>query len=311
MTNDPFLYQPQKRILITGGTGFIGGALCWQLLAAGHSLCLLSRNPQATGIRFQSKVRAFSSWQDLSSKEEFDVIINLAGSPVAGPRWSDARKKALLASRTGTTEELLGWLARAWHKPRVLINGSATGYYGSRGDEALNENAGTQNEFISQLYREWEAAACKAEVFGLRVVRLRLGLVFGPGGALPKLLLPFYPGLGGRIGDGQQVISWIHRDDVLTVIAQAINDPTFNGAYNLSAPEAVSQAQFAQTAARLLRRPGFITTPVWLIDTLAGEMGALFTKGQRAIPKRLLDAGYRFKYPDLQSALQAHIKGCN
>ncbi|AMC35200.1 TIGR01777 family oxidoreductase [Janthinobacterium sp. B9-8] len=309
MTSNPFLSLPQQRILITGGTGFIGGALCEHLLAAGHSLCLLSRNSQATNIRFQSKVRAFSSWEDLSYKEEFDVIINLAGSPVAGPRWSDARKKALLASRIGTTEGLLGWLARANHKPKVLINGSAIGYYGCRGDEALDENAGTQKEFMSQLCSEWEAAACKAEAFGLRVVRLRLGLVFGPGGALPKLLLPFYFGLGGRMGDGLQVISWIHRDDVLAVIAQAINDPQLSGAYNLSAPEAVSQAQFAQTAARLLRRPRFFTTPAWLIDTLAGEMGALFTKGQRVIPKRLLDAGYRFKYPDLQSALQAQIKG--
>jgi hypothetical protein len=307
MTSNPFFSLPQQRILITGGTGFIGTKLTEQLLAAGHSLCLYSRHPQATHSRFQGRVRAFSSWQALSSNEEFDAVINLAGSPVVGPRWSAARKKILLASRVATTEGLLGWLARAAHKPSVLINGSAIGYYGCRGDEPLDENAGPQDEFMSQLCREWEAAACQAEAFGLRVVRLRLGLVFGPGGALPKLLMPYYFGLGGRMGDGRQVISWIHRDDVLAIISQALSDSRFNGAYNLTAPEAPTQAQFAQTAASLLHRPSFFNTPAWLIDALAGEMGALFTKGQRIIPQRLLDAGYRFKYPDLVSALQAQL----
>ncbi|MDW5418071.1 TIGR01777 family oxidoreductase [Iodobacter sp. CM08] len=307
MSSNPFLNGPQQSILITGGTGFIGAELTEQLLVAGHSLCLYSRNPLAANSRFQGRVRAFSSWDALSTNEKFGAVINLAGSPVVGPRWSAARKQVLLASRVATTQGLLGWLARAAHKPSVLINGSAIGYYGCRGDEPLDESASPQNEFMSQLCSEWEAAACKAETFGLRVVRLRLGLVFGPGGALPKLLMPYYFGLGGRMGDGRQVISWIHRDDVLAIIAQALCDSRFNGAYNLTAPEAPTQAQFAQTAARLLHRPSFFTTPAWLIDALAGEMGALFTKGQRVIPQRLLDAGYSFKYPDLVSALQAQL----
>ena len=306
-----------QHILVTGGTGFIGTALVQQLLAAGHSVSLFSRQPAAAAAKFNAmtgtkgKVSAFSNWDELTNAQVFDAVINLAGSPVVGPRWSAARKAVLLSSRVGTTEGLMSWIARAEQKPAVLINGSAIGYYGCRGDEPLDENAPAQDEFMSELCQKWEAAALKAEAFGVRVVRLRLGLVFcshdAKGGALPKLIAPYYFGLGGRMGDGQQVMSWIHRDDVIAVIMRAMSDITMQGAYNLTAPEAPTQAQFAKAVGEALHRPTFLVTPACMIDTLAGEMGALFTKGQRVVPKKLLAEGYRFKYPDLNSALNVYL----
>ncbi|MGL4995320.1 MAG: TIGR01777 family oxidoreductase [Deefgea sp.] len=306
-----------QNVLITGGTGFIGGELVKQLLAAGNRVSLFSRQPAAAIAKFngtegaKGKVSAFATWDELASDAHFDAVINLAGTPVVGPRWSAARKQVLLDSRVGTTEGLLSWIARASHKPSVLINGSAIGYYGCRDDEPLDESAPAQDEFMSELCQKWEAAALKAEDFGVRVVRLRLGLVFcshdDKGGALPKLITPYYFGLGGKMGDGQQVMSWVHRDDVIAVIFRAINDINMSGAYNLTAPEAPTQAQFAKAVGQALHRPTFIATPACIIDTLAGEMGALFTKGQRVIPKKLLDEGYSFKYPTLESALDAYI----
>lgn len=308
MNQNPFASLPEQRLLVTGGTGFIGRALVGQLLAAGHIVMLYSRQPGAAKSCFQGRVGAFSRWDELSDTEHFDAIINLAGAPVVGPRWSAARKQALLDSRVGTTAGLLGWLARARHKPAVLVNGSAIGYYGCRGDEEIDESADSPaGEFQAQLCREWEAEAIKAEAFGIRVVRLRLGLVFGPGGAFPKLLLPFRLGVGGRMGDGRQVMSWVHRDDVLAVIARAIANPGMQGAYNLTAPQALTQGEFAALAARLLHRPNLFATPAWLIDGLAGEMGALFTRGQRVVPRRLQDEGYVFLYPDLEKALADYL----
>lgn len=301
----------QQTALVTGGTGFIGTEMVKQLLAAGYQVKLYSRQPAAAMAKFNGQVSAFSRWDELSNEAQFDVVINLAGSPVVGPRWSAARKQVLLDSRVGTTEGLLSWIARANVKPKVLVNGSAIGYYGCRGDEALDETAPPQDEFMSELCQKWEAAASKAQDYGVRVVRLRLGLVFcsydDKGGALPKLIMPYYFGLGGRMGDGQQVMSWVHRDDVITVIWRAIKESTMQGAYNMTAPEAPTQAQFAKAVGQALNRPTFLVTPACVIDTLAGEMGALFTKGQRVVPKRLLDEGYIFKYPSLESVLKSYL----
>jgi uncharacterized protein (TIGR01777 family) len=306
-----------QHILVTGGTGFIGAQLLKQLLAAGHRVSLFSRQPAAAMAKFngtdgaKGKVSAFSNWSELPDDAQFDAVVNLAGTPVVGPRWSAARKQVLLDSRVGTTEGLMSWIARASVKPSVLVNGSAIGYYGCRGDEALDESAPPQDEFMSELCQKWEAAALKAEDFGLRVVRLRLGLVFcshdDKGGALPKLIAPYYFGVGGKMGDGHQVMSWVHRDDVIAVILRALHDSSLSGAVNMTAPEAPTQAQFAKAVGQALHRPTFIATPACVIDTLAGEMGALFTKGQRVVPKKLLDAGYVFKYPTLDSALKAYL----
>lgn len=304
-----FTQMPKQHVLVTGGTGFIGSELVKQLLAAGHQVTILSRKPAQAVQSFGQapQLAAVADFAQIAADAAISAVVNLAGSPVVGPRWSAARKQVLRDSRVGTTQRLNAWLAQAAHKPAVLVNGSAIGYYGCRGDEALDENAGTQNEFMSDLCREWEEAAVKAEALGVRVVRLRLGLVFGPGGAFPKLLLPFKLGVGGRMGDGRQVMSWVHRNDVLAVIARAIANPTMSRAYNMTAPHALTQAEFAALAAKLLHRPNLFVTPACVLELLLGEMAALFTKGQRVVPKRLLDEGYQFEFATLEAALRDEL----
>lgn len=295
-----------RRVLVTGGTGFIGEALVRQLLDAGHEVTLLSRDPLRAAYLFQGRARCIASLDALSPATAFDAVINLAGAPIAGGRWTARRKAALLQSRIGTTEALIAWLGRARQRPAVLINASAIGYYGNRLDGApVDESTGPQDEFMSTLCQRWEAAAARVDALDVRRVVLRFGVVFGAGGALPMLLLPFRMFAGGRMGNGTQVMSWIHRDDVLALIARALADPQYKGAYNAVAPDAQPQAEFARLAGQVLRRPVWLHLPAWPIRLLAGEMAELFVGGQRVVPQRLLAAGFRFRYSTLRDALRA------
>ncbi|WP_330205784.1 TIGR01777 family oxidoreductase [Pseudomonas sp. AM14(2022)] len=304
-TSNPFVGSAFKRVLITGGTGFIGEALVHQLLDAGHSISVLTRDPLSAAALFNGRVRCMHSLGELSHDETFDVVINLAGAPVAGPRWSSKRQAQLLASRVGTTEALMTWLKNTEHKPALWIQASAIGFYGVRdASENLDEHASKGDGFMAELCARWEAAAQPATEFGVRQVVLRLGVVFGPGGALTPLLLPFRLGFGGRMGDGRQIMSWVHRDDVLQVIARAFNDDSLRGTYNMVAPETVSQAAFAEQAGKVLKRPVWFHIPAAPVRALAGEMAQLFFDGQRVVPQRLTEAGYTFRYPTLDAALR-------
>ncbi|QDQ26521.1 TIGR01777 family protein [Chitinimonas arctica] len=301
---NPFAALPHQRILVTGGTGFIGEALLGQLLAAGHAVTLLARDPLKAAYQFQARVGCVNTLEQLHAGERFDAIINLAGAPVVGPRWSPARKAKLLASRLGCTEGLLAWLKRAEHKPSVWIQASAIGFYGVRPPaEALDEDSSPGEGFMSELCRRWEDCAQAATGHGLRLVTLRLGLVFGHGGALPSLLRPFRLGLGGRMGNGLQMMSWIHLDDVLALVAAGLGNGQMQGVYNAVAPESVSQAEFARMAARLLHRPNWMPVPAAPVRLLLGEMAQLFFDGQQVRPKRLLAAGFNYRHPTLRSAL--------
>jgi uncharacterized protein (TIGR01777 family) len=303
--SNPFAGGAFKRVLITGGTGFIGEALVNQLLDAGHSFSVLTRDPLSAANLFNGRVRCVHSFSELSHDEAFDVVINLAGAPVAGPRWTAKRQAQLLASRVGTTEALMTWLKNTKQKPALWIQASAIGFYGVRdANESLDEHASKGEGFMAELCARWEAAAQPATEFGVRQVVLRLGVVFGPGGALTPLLLPFRLGFGGRMGDGQQILSWVHRDDVLQVIARAFNDDTLRGTYNMVAPETVSQAAFAEQAGKVLKRPVWFHVPAAPVRALAGEMAQLFFDGQRVVPQRLTEAGYTFCYPTLDAALR-------
>ncbi|WP_432719442.1 TIGR01777 family oxidoreductase [Jeongeupia wiesaeckerbachi] len=297
-----FAGLPHQRVLVTGGTGFIGEALLNQLVAAGHAVTVLTRRPLDAAYLFQGRVRSIASLAQLHAAERFDVVINLAGAPVIGPRWSPARKAVLLASRMRTTDALLAWLARAEQAPAVWVQASAIGFYGVRpGDELLSERSAAGSGFMSELCQRWEARAGQAG--GVRQVVLRLGLVFGHGGALPPLLLPYRLGVGGRVGSGAQVMSWIHLDDVLALIARSIVDPTLRGVYNAVAPEAVSQAEFASMVGGLLGRPVWLALPAGLLRRVLGEMAQLLVDGQRVSPQRLLAQGYVFRYATLREAL--------
>jgi uncharacterized protein (TIGR01777 family) len=303
--SNPFADGAYKRVLITGGTGFIGEALVNQLLDAGHSVSVLTRDPLSAANLFNGRVRCVHSFSELSHDEAFDVVINLAGAPVAGPRWSPKRQAQLLASRVGTTEALMTWLKNTKQKPTLWIQASAIGFYGVRdASESLDEHASQGDGFMAELCAGWEAAAQPATEFGVRQVVLRLGVVFGPGGAFTPLLLPFRLGFGGRMGDGQQIMSWVHRDDVLQVIARAFNDENLRGTYNMVAPETVSQAAFAEQAGKVLKRPVWLHIPATPVRAMAGEMAQLFFDGQRVVPQRLTEAGYTFRYPTLDAALR-------
>ncbi|MCF6282973.1 MAG: TIGR01777 family oxidoreductase [Candidatus Polarisedimenticolaceae bacterium] len=292
------------KILITGGTGFIGTPLCHKLLAAGHTLTVLSRSASRVKERCGRSVTALQSLESLSAEDSFDAIINLAGEPIADARWSEARKVQLMESRIGITQQLIDYIKRAKQKPSVLISGSAVGYYGDSGDQPLDESSPFHDEFTHHLCHDWEAAASKAEAEGVRLCLLRTGLVVGRnGGFLAKMLLPFKLCLGGRLGDGKQWMSWVHLDDLVNLILHLLNHSELDGPFNGTAPNPVSNAEFTRTLAHSLHRIAPIPIPAITLKVAMGEMSRLLLTGQRVMPKRALDSGFKFQFEQLSSAL--------
>ncbi|MFZ6749899.1 TIGR01777 family oxidoreductase [Undibacterium sp. Ren11W] len=307
-----------ENVLVTGATGFIGQQLVRALIADGQRVTVLSRNPKHATLRFDAKVNSISAMSELPNNYPLDVIINLAGARILGWRWTEKRKAELRRSRVALTDSILAWIARAKQKPRLLLSASAIGYYGIQepGDQReLTEESPPQAIFMSQLCQEWEAAAHAASQYSVHVKCMRFGVVLGQQGALPMMLLPIKLGLGGALGRGTQWQSWIHVEDVLRGIAhlctreqQADAGHIDDGAYNFSAPECVTQKQFSQTAARILGRPCFMPTPGWPMRLALGEQAELLLEGQRVTPSRLQAQGFRFAYPDLESALKSLLK---
>ncbi|ONR67822.1 TIGR01777 family protein [Burkholderia cenocepacia] len=302
---NPFAGQRPGNVLVTGGTGFIGETLVNQLLDAGHTVTLLARDPLRAAYLFQGRVRSVTSVEQLQPHARFDTVINLAGAPVLGARWSKRRQALLLASRVGVTQALMRWVETAEAKPRTWIQASAIGYYGVRpGDERLDERSGAGTGFMSALCRQWEAAAAPHARHGVRAVVLRLGVVFGPGGALRPMLLPHYFGLGGRFGDGAQVLSWIHRDDVLRIVARAMSQAGMHGVYNAVAPVPLTQRAFVQIVSKVLRRRAWLHVPAAPLRAAMGEMAELLLDGQRVVPARLHQDGFMFRFPTAEHALR-------
>ena len=306
-----------EQVLVTGGTGFIGQLLVRALLRDGQQVTLLTRNPKQSAWLFNGAVSCISSICELPANRRIDVIINLAGARVLGWRWNEKRKAELRASRIKLTEAVVNWIAAAEHKPRLLLSASAIGFYGTQaiGDDAiLDENSPPHAMFMSQLCQEWEAASAKARQHGVQVGCMRFGLVLGEQGALPMMLLPIRLGMGGALGSGRQWLSWIHVQDVLRGIAHlwqlseapGRSEPgtlPVHGAYNFTTPDTVSQKQFSQTAAKVWHRPCFLPTPGWPMRLALGEQADLLLEGQRVHPLRLPESGFRYAFPDLQSAL--------
>ena len=304
---------PRHRILVTGGTGFLGQALCSMLLAQGHRLTLWARSKAKVSQIYGNALNSVTALSDLGPDDAFDAILNLAGEPVLGPRWSEARKQVLHGSRSGVTQALVDWVAAARHRPAWLLSASAIGYYGvqAAGDPAaLSEEAPPQAIFMSELCQRWERTAQGMAAHGVAVTAMRLGVVMGRQGALPKMLQPFRLGLGVQMGGGDQMLSWIHLDDVLGAVQHLINQWQANpakppaGAYNFTAPHPVSQREFTRTACTVLRRPLSVPVPAALLGLMLGEQAALLTEGQRVIPQRLLTEGYRFRFERFDAALR-------
>jgi hypothetical protein len=292
------------RILITGGTGLIGRRLCKALLAEGHELTVLSRKPETVPSKCGSGVHAISSLSEWLPAQTFDAVVNLAGEPIVDQRWTDKRKQLLLDSRVALTEELIGRIAAAERKPAVLLSGSAIGYYGGRGEEALDETSAAGTDFPARLCVAWEAAARKAEDLGVRVCLQRTGLVLSTeGGLLGRMIPPFKLGMGTRVGDGKQWMSWIHIEDLIAIMLRLLRDELMRGPYNATSPQPVTNAEFTRSLASVLHRPAPFVAPAALLKLSMGESASLLLEGQRVLPKRLLAAQCRFVHPDLANAL--------
>lgn len=291
-------------ILITGGTGFIGHALAKTLIEQSHAVTVLSRSPDKVANICGAGVHALGSLSQLKAEDSFQVIINLAGAPIVDARWSEDRKQLIRASRIDLTEHLITCIDRMNIKPDLLISGSAIGYYGDQGDTVLTEQSTPYEDFSQQLCADWESAAKQAEQFGVRVCLIRTGLVIADdGGFLQKMLPPFRLGLGGRLGDGRQWMSWVHRRDWINIALTMITESTMQGVYNATAPNPVTNAEFTRILAQCLKRPALLPVPAWLLKILLGEMSQLVLGSQRVMPERLLTQGFKFQYEELAAAL--------
>jgi len=273
---------------------------------------VLSRRPRHAAWVLEGQARCIASMDELPANTHIDVVVNLAGARVLGWRWSAARKTQLLHSRVALTQTVVDWIAQTAHKPRLLLSASAIGYYGiqARGDAAgLGEDSPPQPIFMSQLCQQWEAAAHAAQAHGTRVVCFRLGLVLGHGGPLPMMLMPIRLSLGGPLGHGQQSFSWIHVQDVLRAMAHVwqqadVAAQDVSGAWNFTASEVPTQAQFTRTAAQVLHRPAFVPVPALPVRWALGEQADLLLEGQRVLPARLQATSFVFTHPTLRSALE-------
>ena len=291
------------KILITGGTGLIGRHLIPRLLTLGHTVCVVTRSPEKARQTLDPRVELWPGLQNMSSLDGIDAVINLAGEPIADKRWTAQQKQKLCDSRWGMTQRISDLIQASATPPSVLISGSATGYYGDLGEVVVTEEEPPHNEFTHKLCARWEQIACTAQGEHTRVCLLRTGVVLAPkGGILAKLLPPFRLGLGGPIGNGRQYLAWIHIDDMVNGILWLL-DNELRGPFNMVSPYPVRNEQFAHALGHALHRPAILRVPATAIRLLMGESSVLVLGGQRALPKRLEEAGFAFRWYDLEEAL--------
>lgn len=293
------------QILLTGGTGLVGRALCRHFSQQGHSLIVLRRDPgKVAGLC--SGARGIGSLDELSASDPVDAVINLAGAPIADRPWTKGRRRMLRESRIDLTRNLVDWMGQRNQALGVLLSASATGWYGDRGEEQLDEtSAAPVADFASQLCSDWEAEVMRAAELGTRVACLRFAPVLAAdGGMLARLLPVFRLGLGGRLGNGQQWMPWIHLDDLVRLFDHLLSNDSCQGVYNACSPMPVRNAEFTRTLAQTVRRPAIFPAPAWLLRLALGEMSILLTGGQHVMPKRTADSGFDWQYPELSAALQ-------
>lgn len=290
-------------VVVTGGTGFVGRSLIASLAAAGHAAVSITRDP----LRASGEAVGWSSLE--AAVGAADAVVHLAGEPIAAGRWTAARKARIRASRVETTRKLVDAMAAGESRPSVLVSASAVGYYGPHGDEVLDETAPAGSDFLAEVCRAWEAEAERAESLGVRVVRLRLGVVLArDGGALARMVPPFRAFVGGPIGSGRQWMSWIHGDDVTGLVLAALADDRWRGAVNATAPTPVRNADFAAALGATLARPAVVPTPAFALRLAFGEMADVLLTGQRVVPAVATALGFHWRYPDLLGALRASVR---
>jgi hypothetical protein len=311
------------KIIISGGTGLIGGVLIPELLSANHDIYILGRDSEKIKKIFENTVTAVS-WKELHTlnPNEFDIIINLAGENIAAHRWSSDMKNKLLASRVNATQKLVNWATNATTKIPHLYNASAVGIYGLHNEVPNEQEALTEQNkipdtlesgFASQLVAQWEQTALQGVKANMPVTLMRFAVVLKRGeGMLKKLELPAQFGLGAVIGTGDQPLSWIDHADLVNAIIFLINHPEITGPVNLVAPQLVSQKAFTQILAQVLKKPAFLHLPAWFVRLLFGQMGEeLLLSGQAVVPQRLLENQFNFKYPTLLAALTKEFQRSN
>jgi hypothetical protein len=305
------------KIAITGATGFVGSRLVERLQRDGHSIVVLTRSVDHGRRVFpaaafpQVEIVGYSplesgDWQT-GLLSGCDGVVNLAGAPIA-ERWSDEHKQAILDSRKIGTAKLVEALAKADPKPQVWVNASAIGYYGTSETAAFDEtSAPIEDDFLSQVSQAWEAAAQPVKDYGTRLVILRFGIVLGMGGAVAKMLTPFRMFAGGPIGSGRQWFSWIHRDDLVSLIVQALQDPQMAGIYNGTAPNPVRMDEFCKTLGKVLNRPSWLPVPDFVLETILGDGAQVVLEGQQVLPKRTEGSGFTYRYALVKDALDEII----
>lgn len=300
-----------KTVLITGGTGFIGRRLSQELLARGDRVTVLTRDVGKARGKVTPGVRvagwtpsAEGPWFD--ELDKVDAVVHLAGEVVA-QRWSDAKKREIEQSRVGSTERLVEAIGRAKHKPKVLVSASATGFYGARDpNEELDETSSRGSGFLAELVEKWEAAAKQAEAHGVRTAMLRIGVVFGKGGgALQQMVPAFKWFVGGPIGSGEQVYSWVHIDDVVGLALLAIDDESVSGPINATSPYPATAGEVAKAIGVTLNRPSYFKVPKGIVNAMLGEAAEVVTESQRVLPRRAIDLGYEFRHARLMPAIES------
>lgn len=297
------------RVGVVGATGFVGKALVAALAERGDTAVAFSRDP-AKARKALPRVTDARPLEALTAEgvADLDAVVNLAGESIGAKRWDAEYKAAILESRVRTTRRVVDAIGAAGRRPKVLVNASAVGFYGPRGDEEVTEATPSGDDFLSGVCREWEREAERVSTFGAREVRLRLGVVLGDGGgSLEKMLLPFKMFVGGPVGDGRQWFSWVHLADVVGAIVWALDHPTLHGPVNVTAPEPVRFRDFAEALGRRLRRPSWLPVPAFALRLAMGQMAEVVVTGQRAVPAALIADGYSFKYSRIDDALAAVV----
>jgi uncharacterized protein (TIGR01777 family) len=301
----------ERRVTVTGATGLLGPRLVRELQGAGWQVTVLTRDPERARARLGEveavKWDLMSEPAPVAALEGRDGVVHLAGENVA-QRWSAAAKQAIRESRVVGTEHLLEGLRGAEQRPGVLVSSSAVGYYGPHGPEPLDEEAPPGDDFLAEICVAWEAVAERATELGMRVLRVRTGVVLDrDGGALEKMLPPFRLGVGGPVAGGRQYIPWIHADDVVGILAAGLSDERWSGAANATAPVPVTNSQFSKALGRALHRPSLLPVPGAALKALYGEMSEIVTSGARVVPAKALMLGYAFRHPDLDEALRSAL----
>lgn len=302
------------KVAITGATGFVGSRLVERLQAEGHQVLVLARNLDTARKVFPNsgfpnvEIIAYTptesgSWQQAIAG--CDGVVNLAGEPIAEGRWTAQHKQEILQSRQLGTQKIVEAIAAADPKPSVLVNASAIGYYGTSETATFDETSAAGHDFLAQVCQAWEAEAKKVVASGTRLVILRLGIVLGMGGALAKMVTPFKLYAGGAIGSGRQWFSWIHRDDLVNLILQALVQPDIEGVLNATAPGPVRMAEFCQIMGQVMNRPSWLPVPGFALEVLLGEGAMVVLEGQQVIPKQALAYNFDYQYPAVKQALKA------